>query len=242
MISLEDKVVIVTGASRGIGRAIALVFAKEKAKVILAARNKKELVKVARQIAKQKGRCLVIPCDVRKENQIKKLVKQTFQAYKRIDILVNNAGLGIRKPVIEFTNQDWDLIVDTNLKGPFLSTREVLPIMMKQKSGQIINIGSLAGKNPIASMAAYCASKFGLIGFSESVGLEVRNYNIKINLLLPGTVDTFFGRRKPQAGTGQHPQNALTPEEVAQACLFLATQESLAWTSQMNIRPLVVKR
>jgi len=197
---------------------------------------------VARPIGLQKGQALVIPCDVTRENQVKNLIKKTLQKYRRIDILINNAGLGIHKPIIEFTSQDWDITLDTNLKGPFLCTREALPVMIKQKGGQIINIGSLAGKNPIANLAAYCASKFGLIGFSESVGLEVRNHNIKLNLLLPGTVDTSFGKRKPRAKPGQHPENALTAEEVAEACLFLATQESLAWTSQMNLRPLIVRR
>lgn len=242
MISVKNKVVIVTGASRGIGKAVALLFARQGAKVVLAARNKKELARVAEEIRKQKGECTVISCDVTVESQIRNLVKKTLAAYKRIDTLINNAGLGIKKPIIQFTTKDWDQTLDTNLKGPFLCTREVLPIMIKQKGGQIINIGSLAGKNPIADLAAYCASKFGLIGFSESVGLEVRNYNIKLNLLLPGSVDTYFGNRRPIAEKGQHPENALTAEEVAEACLFLATQESLAWTSQMNIRPLVVKK
>jgi len=242
MISVKNKVVIITGASRGIGKAIALLFAGEGAKVVLASRHKKELVKVAGQIQRQNGEALAVPCDVRVESNIKKLVKKTLTAFGRIDILINNAGLGIRKPILEFTTGDWDLTLDTNLKGPFLCTREVLPVMIKQKRGQIINIGSLAGKNPIANLAAYCASKFGLIGFSESVGLEVRNYNIKLNLLLPGTVDTYFGKRKPVAKKGEHPENALTAEEVAEACLFLAKQESMAWTSKMNIRPLVVKK
>ncbi len=242
MIPLQNQVVIVTGASRGIGRAIALLFATQGARVVLAARNTRELEKVARQISLQNCQALVIRCDVTQENQVKNLIKKTLQKYRRIDILINNAGLGIHKPILEFTSKDWDTTLDTNLKGPFLCTREVLPVMIKQKGGQIINIGSLAGKNPIANLAAYCASKFGLIGFSESVGLEVRNHNIKLNLLLPGTVDTFFGKRKPQAKPGQHPENALTAEEVAESCLFLATQESFAWTSQMNLRPLIVKR
>jgi len=242
MISLKNKVVIVTGASRGIGRAIALLFAQEGAQVVLAARRKQDLSRVEKEIKRQGGTSWVVPCDVSKEKSVKNLIKKTVQEFRRIDILINNAGIGIHKPIIQFTAQDWDTTLDTNLKGPFFCTKEVLPIMIKQKSGQIINIGSLAGKNPIANLAAYCASKFGLIGFSGSVGLEVRNYGIKLNLLLPGTVDTSFGKRKPRAKPGQHPQNALTAEEVAEACLFLAQQESLAWTSQMNIRPLIVKR
>ncbi|OGC76717.1 MAG: hypothetical protein A2Z27_02915 [candidate division Zixibacteria bacterium RBG_16_50_21] len=242
MISIRNKVVIVTGASRGIGRAIAQLFARQGAKVVLAARKRRDLERVGGQLNKENKLTLLILCDVTSEKQVRNLVRKTLQKWGRIDILINNAGMGIHKPVAEFTTRDWDTTVDTNLKGPFLCTREVLPVMMRQKGGQIINIGSLAGKNPIANLAAYCASKHGLIGFSESVGLEVRNHNIKINLLLPGTVDTSFGNRQPQAATGRHPENALTSEEVAEACLFLATQESLAWTSQMNLRPLIVRR
>ncbi len=242
MISIKNKVIIVTGASKGIGRAIALLFARQGASVMLSARGKSGLKRVAKEIETGGGNCTVIPCDVTKENQVRSLIRKTVQRFKRIDILINNAGLGIHKPVVEFTTRDWDTTIDTNLKGPFYCTREVLPFMIKQKGGQIINIGSLAGKNPIANLAAYCASKFGLIGFSESVALEVRNYGIKINLLLPGTVDTTFGKRKQQTRPGQHPQNALTAEEVAEACFFLATQESSAWTSQMNLRPLIVRR
>jgi len=242
MISIKNKVVIVTGASRGIGRAIALLFARQGAKVVLAARKRRDLERVGSQLNKENKLTLLIPCDVTSEKRVRNLVRKTLQKWGRIDILINNAGMGIHKPVAEFTTRDWDATLDTNLKGPFLCTREVLPVMMRQKGGQIINIGSLAGKNPIANLAAYCASKHGLIGFSESVGLEVRNHNIKINLLLPGTVDTSFGNRKPQAIRGRHPENALTSEEVAEACLFLASQEKLAWTSQMNLRPLIVRR
>jgi len=242
MISIKDKVVIVTGASRGIGRAIAILFAQEGARLFLAARNKKELERVVKEINRQGGTAHAVTCDVTQELQVKKLIQKCLKFYRRIDILINNAGIGIRKPVAQFSTKDWDQTLDTNLKGVFFGTREVLPAMIRQKEGQIINIGSLAGKNPIAGLAAYCASKFGLIGFSESVGLEVRNHNIKINLLLPGSVDTSFGQRRAKEKPGRHPENMLTAGEVAEACLFLATQEKLAWTSQMNIRPLVVKK
>ncbi len=242
MISVQDKVVIITGASRGIGQVTALLFAEKGAKVVLAARDQKDLGKTAEEIKKKNKRVefLAVVTDVTQEADIKNLVKSSLDKFGRIDILVNNAGIGINKPVVEFTTQDWDLTLDTNLKAPFLISREVLPIMIKQKGGQIINISSGAGKNPIKNYAAYCASKFGLIGFSESLALEVRNYNIKVSLLLPGTTATYFGDKKREYA-GPRPKNALLPEEVAEAVLSLATQEPYAWTSEMNLRPLIIE-
>jgi NAD(P)-dependent dehydrogenase (short-subunit alcohol dehydrogenase family) len=242
MISLHSKVAIVTGASRGIGRAIALQLAEKGAKVVLAARNRRDLDAVAKKARWSGAEVLVVPCDVGAERQVQALVKKTLARFGRIDLLINNAGIGIKKPVAEFATRDWDQIMDTNLKGVFLLTREVLPVMKRQKGGQIINVGSLAGKNPVVNHAPYCASKFGLIGFSESVGLEVRNLGIKVSLLLPGSVDTHFGSRKPSGTKAKRAENALTPDEVAEACLFLASQDALAWSSQLNIRPLVLNR
>ena len=242
MISVQDKIVIITGASRGIGKAAALLFGEKGAKVVIAARSQDDLEKTASEIIKKnpKSEVLAVVSDVTQEKSIKNLVQQAIQKFGRIDILVNNAGIGINKPVAEFTTLDWDLTLDTNLKGPFLISREVLPIMIKQREGQIINISSGAGKNPIKNYAAYCASKFGLIGFSESLALEVRNYNIKVSVLLPGTTATHFGDKKREY-VGLRPKNSLLPKEVAEAILTLATQEPQAWTSEMNLRPLIIE-
>lgn len=234
--------VIITGASRGIGKATSVLFAEKGAKVVLAARDLQDLEKTAEEIKKKNksAEYLTVITDVTKEGDIKNLIKTTLNKFARIDILVNNAGLGINKSVAEFTTQDWDLTLDTNLKGPFLISREVLPIMIKQREGQIVNISSGAGKNPIKNYAAYCASKFGLIGFSESLALEVRNYNIKVSLLLPGTTATHFGNKKREY-VGLRPKNSLLSKEVAEAVLTLATQEPQAWTSEMNLRPLIIE-
>lgn len=243
MISVQDKVVIITGASRGIGKATALLFAEKGAKVVVVARSQDDLEKTASEIIKKNPKTEILTgvSDVTQEKDIKNLVQHTIQKFGRIDILVNNAGIGINKPVAEFTTLDWDLTMDTNLKAPFLLSREVLPIMIKQRSGQIINISSGAGKNPIKNYAAYCASKFGLIGFSEAMALEVRNFNIKVSVLLPGTTATHFGDHKKREYVGLRPKNALLPKEVAEAILTLATQEPYAWTSEMNLRPLIIE-
>ena len=242
MISVQDKIVIITGASRGIGKATALLFGEKGARVVIAARSQDDLEKTASEMIKKnpKSEVLAVVSDVTQEKSIKNLVQQAIQKFGRIDILVNNAGIGINKPVAEFTTLDWDLTLNTNLKGPFLISREVLPIMIKQREGQIINISSGAGKNPIKNYAAYCASKFGLIGFSESLALEVRNYNIKVSVLLPGTTATHFGDKKREY-VGLRPKNSLLPKEVAEAILTLATQEPQAWTSEMNLRPLIIE-
>ena len=242
MISVQDKIVIITGASRGIGKAAALLFGEKGAKVVIAARSQDDLEKTASEIIKKnpKSEVLAVVSDVTQEKSIKNLVQQAIQKFGGIDILVNNAGIGINKPVAEFTTLDWDLTLNTNLKGPFLISREVLPIMIKQREGQIINISSGAGKNPIKNYAAYCASKFGLIGFSESLALEVRYYNIKVSVLLPGTTATHFGDKKREY-VGLRPKNSLLPKEVAEAILTLATQEPQAWTSEMNLRPLIIE-
>src|SRR4030066_1732268 len=231
MISVQDKIVIITGASRGIGKATALLFGEKGARVVIAARSQDDSEKTASEMIKKnpKSEVLAVVSDVTQEKSIKNLVQQAIQKFGGIDILVNNAGIGINKPVAEFTTLDWDLTLDTNLKGPFLISREVLPIMIKQRGGQIINISSGAGKNPIKNYAAYCASKFGLIGFSESLALEVRNYNIKVSVLLPGTTATFFGSHKKREYVKDRPKNALLPEEVAEAVLTLANQEPSAW-------------
>ncbi|EQB63134.1 MAG: Short-chain dehydrogenase/reductase SDR [candidate division Zixibacteria bacterium RBG-1] len=242
MISVQDKIVIITGASRGIGKATALLFGEKGARVVIAARSQDDSEKTASEMIKKnpKSEVLAVVSDVTQEKSIKNLVQQAIQKFGGIDILVNNAGIGINKPVAEFTTLDWDLTLDTNLKGPFLISREVLPIMIKQRGGQIINISSGAGKNPIKNYAAYCASKFGLIGFSESLALEVRNYNIKVSVLLPGTTATHFGDKKREY-VGLRPKNSLLPKEVAEAILTLATQEPQAWTSEMNLRPLIIE-
>ncbi len=235
MRSLKGLSVIVTGAGRGIGKAISLAFAAEGAKVALTARTSADLKKLADEIGKKGGTALAVPADVREESQVKHLIDEVRQAFGTVDILVNNAGLGIHQPVAEFSVSDWDVTLDTNLKGLFLCSREALKLMIPRRSGQIINIGSLAGRNALAGLAAYCASKWGVIGFTESLALEVRNHNIRVSVVLPGSVDTSFGK-------GNAPSYALKPEEVAEVVLGVARQDGQTWTSIVELRPLIVKK
>ncbi len=239
MQSVEGKVTIVTGASKGIGRAIALLFAQNKAKVVLSARNKKELEELAEQIKKQGGEAFAIPADMSKETDVKNLIDRTLEQYGTIDVLINNAGLGIWAPVAEMKTEDFDIIFDVNVRGVFLACREVIPHFAKKGGGQIINIASVAAKSANANLAAYCASKAALVMFSESLALEVRNQNIKVTCVSPGSVASEFSGEFPKDRPINRPGLVkLTCEEVAEACLMVATQNPNAWTSELILRPL----
>jgi NAD(P)-dependent dehydrogenase (short-subunit alcohol dehydrogenase family) len=187
---VENKVAIVTGGSRGIGKAIAIALAEKGYNVVICSRNINELNKAKEEIENFNVKVLAIKCDVRNYKEVKNLVNKTMEEFGRIDILINNAGIALKKSVIDTSEEEWDNVIDTNLKAPFLLTKEVLPIMVKQKSGCIVNISSGAGKSGFAEFSAYCASKFGLIGFTESLAKEVKNNGIRVYAICPGPVAT----------------------------------------------------
>ena len=239
MQSVEGKVTLVTGASRGIGQAIALLFAKNGAKVVLAARNKKELEQLSHEIKKEGGEATVVPTDMFKETEIKNLAGQALKHYGTIDLVINNAGLGVWGPVREMKTEDFDSIFNVNVRGVFILCREVIPHFIKKGGGQIINIASVVAKSPNANLAAYCASKAALMMFSESLALEVRNHNIKVSCVSPAsTASQFAGQFPKNRPTNSPGLVKLTPAEVAEACLVIATQNPNAWTSELILRPL----
>jgi 3-oxoacyl-[acyl-carrier protein] reductase len=239
MQSIAGKVTLVTGASRGIGRATALCFAKNKSKVALSARNKKELEELVSQIKKEGGDAFAVSADMADEQQIKNLVSKTLSHYSGIDIVVNNAGLGIWSPVSEMKTEDFDAVFNVNLRGVFLMCREVIPHFIKHGGGHFINIASVAATSANANLAAYCASKAALVMFSESLALEVRNHNIKVTCVSPGSVASDFGETFPKDRPTNRPGLVkLSNEEVAEACLAVATQNPNAWTSELILRPL----
>jgi len=188
---LEGKVAIVTGASRGIGAAIAVALAQEGADIAIVARASKEkLYEVKRSIEGCNRQALPIMADVRESNDVNRMVKETLEKFKRIDILVNNAGIIRISPLVEMTETEWDDVLDTNLKSVFLCCRAVLPHMMKQHTGRIINLSSTGGKTGWPLITHYCASKFGIIGFTQSLAKEVGRHNITVNAICPGEVKT----------------------------------------------------
>lgn len=243
---LSDAVVIITGASSGIGAATATQLAQRGARLSLLARSQARLEQV-RAIAKTRGAndALALACDLRDETQVENAVAATLEHYGRLDILINSAGLSLNGAVDGYSLDDWRTVIETNLTGTFLTCRAVLPTMKRQGGGQIINISSGAGRNGIKQMAAYCAAKFGVIGFTESLALEVRNDNIRVAVLLPGSVATNFSQTasRHEAAEAIPPQQrdigyALTADEVAGVILTMLEQPSQCWMSEVVVRPL----
>lgn len=212
---LKDKVAIVTGGGRGIGRATAIALAKEDCNVVIASRTKKELEQTCSEIKKLNVKCLIVVADVSKPEDVKDIVDKTIKKFKKIDILINNAGVAIGKSLIETSVEEYDSIIDTNLKGVFFGMKYVLPYMIKQREGFIVNISSGAGKHGFSNLSAYCASKFGVIGLTESVAGEVSGYGIKVYAVCPGPVDTkmYYDLSSTKA--------SMKPEHVAKRILEL---------------------
>jgi NAD(P)-dependent dehydrogenase (short-subunit alcohol dehydrogenase family) len=226
---LKDKVTIVTGAGRGIGRAIAIAFAAEGAKVVCAARTSKEIDEVAGEIGG-----LAIECDVAKTADTKKLIDETLKAFGRIDILVNNAGAVARLPTHELPVEDWDNVINVTLRGTFLCTKFALPTMIEQSSGCIINISSGAGKQGGPNRSAYSAAKHGVVGFTQTLWAEYFRMGIRSHVICPGP--TVSQMRKESFPT-EDPETLIQAEDIADAALFLATQKHTAQTLEIIVNP-----
>jgi len=230
---MDKQVALVTGASRGIGKVIAHLFAQEGMNVVICSRNENQIRKTAMEIQKDTGNLVVpVKTDVRNHIDVDKLVKITINEFGRIDILVNNAGVAIIKPLMETTDHEYDTIIDTNLKGLFFCCRSVLPHMIKRKSGYIINISSGAGKTGFANLSVYCASKFGVIGITESLAGEVSDYGIKVFSVCPGAVATQMQKEFMSNEEFEKRKNQMIqPEEVAQKVLQLVKGKFRTGTS-----------
>jgi len=236
---LAGKVALVTGASRGIGRAIGRSFGGEGGAVALSARSASDLQDAVREVEAAGGRAVAIAGDVSDPDQATRMVTETVAKLGRLDILVNNAGIGCRGRVDELAIADWDRVFAVNLRGVFLVTRAAVPVMKKQGGGHIVNIASVAGLVANPGISAYNATKFGLMGFSESLMLELRHDHIKVSVICPGSTDTSFGSG-PQGGPGK--ENFLAASDVAEAVLDLVTASSNALISQVHLRPLIPPR
>lgn len=236
--NLKDKVVIVTGASRGIGRATALEFAHHGARVAVGARSGIELAALVAEIqAKCVGEAIAVEMDVSKKSDVNMLVARTLQTFGRVDVLLNNAGMGIYGEVAEITDEDFDTMVNINFKGVFLATKAVLPSMIRQKSGHIITVSSVAGKRPIPKMAVYSGTKFALDGFCKSLAKELKPHNIRVSLVYPGMVDTHFRDKMTNrpAYSAEERSRMLTAEDIARAIVFMADQSATSMIDELEI-------
>ncbi len=236
LFDLSNKVAIITGAGRGMGRTHSLILSRAKAKVVVSDVLEEECLSVVREIESEGGEAIAIKCDISKKEEVDNLVSKTIEKWEKIDILVNNAGIAEFKPFLEMEEKDWDRTIDINLKGYFLCSSAVAKEMAKKMSGVIVNIGSVAmGQVGIAfpSLVHYVSSKGGIAGMTEALAMDLAPYNIRVNAIAPGVIDTpmvdpvkankegmeTLLQRIPLKRMGR-------PEEISSAVLFLASDAS----------------
>ncbi len=221
---LEGKVALITGGSRGIGKAIAMAYAREGAKVFICARGTTELKKAVAEIRSSGGEISWCAADISKVGEVKRIVREVRRAYGAIHVLVNNASiLGPREPIVRYPLSSWEEVVKVNLTALFLVTREVLKIMIPQKEGSIINLSSGVGRVGKARWGAYAASKFGVEGFTQVLADEVKEWNIRVNAVNPGGTRTEM---RAEAYPDEEPLTLPVPEDITGVFLYLAGTES----------------
>jgi 3-oxoacyl-[acyl-carrier protein] reductase len=235
MQTIQDKVVLITGGTKGIGYGIAEVLLREKAKVAITSRDEKAAAEAADRLKKSTGGEVIgIGADVRDGESQKKAVEKVLKAFGKLDVLVANAGLGHFQSIETMTTEQWNETIDTNLTGVFHSVKASIPAL-KETKGFIITIASLAGTNFFANGSAYNASKFGLVGFSQAIMLDLRNYGIRVTTIMPGSVATHFN--------GAHPNSEdawkIQPEDIGQMVADLLRMNPRTLPSKIEVRPSV---
>jgi 3-oxoacyl-[acyl-carrier protein] reductase len=230
--SLAGRTALVTGAGRGIGYAIAERLASLGAAVAICARNAEQLEEAAARLRANGATIAPFPCDVTRADGIAKLARRTAEALGPVDILVNNAGIGRFGEFYKLSEADYDAVLDTNLKGVFLLSREIAPSMITRRAGHIINIASLAGKNAFPGGGIYCASKWGLLGLTYCMAEELRTHGIRVAAICPGTVATEFSPHENKDAS-----KMLQPSDVAHAVETILTQAPQSFMSEILLRP-----
>ena len=231
--ALAGQVAVITGAGRGIGAAIAHELSRLGATAVLCGRTRAALESSAQAIAQAGGKAQVVPCDVTSLPSVEAAAKHVEASFGRLDILVNNAGVGgFGGPLHQLPPEAWEQILNTNLRGVYFTTRAFAPMMIRARSGHIINISSLAGKNALPNGAAYAASKWGLNGLSYSMAEELRAHNIRVAVICPGSTNTDLS---PHAGKDH--SKMLQPEDVAHTVAMLVTQSPQSFVSEILLRP-----
>ncbi len=239
---LKDKVALITGAASGIGKSTSLLFGQEGAKVMCVDVNGEGAERVANQIADSGGEAAPLTVDVAREDDVQRMVRETVERWGRLDILYNNAGIGFGMPVTQVPEEEWDRLIDINLKGVFLGCKHAIPEMVKQGGGTIINTASDAGLRGVSFLSTYCASKGGVVLLTKSLAVEWARQGIRVNCVCPGVIQTpildpFLERAEQTSGVSReamwermaqmHPLGRVgQPEEVARAVAFLASDEA----------------
>lgn len=232
---MTKKITIISGASRGIGRAVSLRLAHEDHFVIILARNAEEIGELEHEIDEAGGKALSFVCDITDKKQVDEAVGQVLRDFKRIDCLINNAGMGIFKSADALTPEDWDRVMDVNVKGSFLLTNAVLPAMKASGAGHILGIASDVSKRTFATGSLYTASKYAQHAFFESLRREVRSLGIKVSVIYPGLVDTYFhGVAQGEAGQAKF----LHPEDIAAAVSYVLNAPPHVLIDEIMLHPM----
>jgi 3-oxoacyl-[acyl-carrier protein] reductase len=234
--SLAGKIALITGASAGIGWATALAFAEKGVCVVVTARREQRLRELCDLIATRDGKAAYLAGDAADETTAQNCVALAVKLFGRLDILINNAGAGNYKNLVDTSAEEYDALMDSNMKSSFLFTRHAAPVMIEQKRGEILFISSVAGLQGYAGEAVYCASKFAQIGFAQALDGELRKYGIKVGTICPGGVKTEFAVGKGRTEEGVKSSYMMEPHEVADTIVFACMQPRNARILQMTVR------
>ena len=233
---IKNKIALVTGASKGIGRETALALAREGAHIAISARSEKLLQEVAGEIRAAGSKALVFPGDMSDEKTIAEFVEATIAEFGRLDILINNAGVGIFGPVAELSTEDWDTMFNLNMRGVFLMTRTCLPHLRAAGESVVVNVASLAGKNAFVGGGGYAATKHALLGFSRCLMLEERQHGLRVLAICPGSVNTPFNIDRSPADDPRR-RRIIQPEDVAATILHMIRMPQHTMISEIDMRP-----
>ncbi len=234
---LRGKRIIITGAGKGIGRACALMLAEKGSRLVLTARTRPLLEEAAAEARRRGGEAHALALDMSAEKDIREMVSETVRLLGGIDVLINNAGMGIFKPIAETSTEEWDTMFNLNMRGLFIATREALPHLRKAGESFVVNVASLAGKNPIPGGAGYAATKHAVMGFTKSLMLEERKNGLRTLAICPGSVDTPFFDQHPDMLNDDKRKRILKADDVASAIVHALELPQNAMISEIDIRP-----
>jgi NADP-dependent 3-hydroxy acid dehydrogenase YdfG len=235
--SLNGEVALITGASRGIGRAVALRLARQGADVVVTARTQDDLSSLAKEVEGIGRKVLAVPGDATREQDVIEIVKKAEEKFGKIDILVNNIGIGAYKPLVNTSVEEYDKMIAANNRTTFLFTRFIVPIMIARHYGQIITVSSVSGVIGYANEAVYCSTKHAQVGLMESLDRELQPHNIKVCLVCPGSVNTYFALGEGRTEGDPALKEMLEAEDVAEAVNFVASQPWKSMVTRIELRP-----